>query len=199
MRSLGSFERELKDCSDWRDAFKIAIDGLVNNVFSRSLREIDETNLPTLELRNPGAYATIEDRETREALVISGLFQVDLHKSSRAEEDLEVCWDARIDSQRILYAIDRLAASRDSALPVGGDDGQLYAGVEAVKVFLRALDKVVEEIEKSDWERLSTLHRIAFGTERKYPTLIDEIRICSTGLRLFLAKAMRRLSGSERR
>lgn len=43
---------------DWRDTFRVALDGLTNNTFARSLREIDETNLPTLGLRDPDAYAT---------------------------------------------------------------------------------------------------------------------------------------------
>ena len=79
-RSLELFERELAACSDWRDAFKAALEGLVNNTFTRSLEKINETNLPTLELRDPDAYATIKDRRIREGLVVSDLFQVARHR-----------------------------------------------------------------------------------------------------------------------
>ena len=77
-RDLTSFERRLEDVSDWRDAFKVALDGLVNNTFTRSLREIDETNLPTLEISHTAAHVTIKDRKTREGLIVSGLFEVAL-------------------------------------------------------------------------------------------------------------------------
>ena len=70
-----SFKRELEGYSDWWDSFKVALDGLTNNVFAKSLREINETNLPTLKLRNPDVYETIKNRKIREALIVSGRFQ----------------------------------------------------------------------------------------------------------------------------
>jgi len=66
---------------------------------------------------------------------------------------------------------------------------------EAVKVFLRALDVVIGEIEKSDWERFDILHRIAHGRERRYGTPLDVIRIECAAFRPLLAKALRRISG----
>ena len=40
-RNLESFKRELEGCSDWRDSFRVALDGLTNNVSAISLREIN--------------------------------------------------------------------------------------------------------------------------------------------------------------
>lgn len=188
---LELFERELEDAVDWRYAFRVALDGLVNNAFTRRLREIGETDLPTLEVGDPDAYATIKDRKTREALIASGLFQIARERGSRAVEDLEIRWDSRIDSQRLLCAVEALAASRDPATPPeSGLEGPHYAGGEAVKVFLRALDAVIEEIDECDWENFDILHRIAHQSKRRYGTPLDEIRICSTGLLPSLAKAL---------
>lgn len=69
-RDLESFERELEGAGDWRDAFRVALEGLVNNKFTRSLEEMSEANLPTLELQDSEAYETIKDRKIREALEI---------------------------------------------------------------------------------------------------------------------------------
>jgi len=177
-RDLESFERELMGSGDWRDAFKVALDGIVNNIFTRSLRKIDETNLPTLELRDPDAYATIRDRKTREALVVSRLFQVARHRGGGAIEDLEICWDTRIGSDRCLRAIIGLAEARDSMMSqLGGGSRDPYTGVEAVKVFLRGLDAVISEIKGCDWARFDVLHKIALGEERKRGSPLDEIRI----------------------
>jgi len=71
LMSLKSFERELERCKDWKETFKVALKGLVNNKFTLSLNYINETNLPTLEIRNPEAYAAIKNRKVREALVLS--------------------------------------------------------------------------------------------------------------------------------
>ena len=68
-----------------------------------------------------------------------------------------------------------------------------HAGGEAVKVFLRALEAVIEDIEKSDWERFDILHRIDHGKGRRYGTPLDEIRICNRDVRPSLAKALRRI------
>lgn len=188
---LASFERELEDAGDWRDAFRVALDGLVNNTFTRCLREIGETNLPTLEVDYPDAYATIKDRKIREALIASGLFQIARERGSQAVEDLEIRWDSRIDSQRILYAVEALASSPDPATsPASGLKGPPYAGGEAAKVFLRAMDAVIKKIDECDWENFDVLHRIAHQSKRRYGTPLDEIRICSTGLRPSLAKAL---------
>lgn len=45
MMRFESFERELERYKDWKEAFKVALDGLTNNKFTRSLWEINETNL----------------------------------------------------------------------------------------------------------------------------------------------------------
>jgi len=188
---LKSFERELEDAGDWRYSFKVALDGLVNNTFTRRLREIGETNLPTLEVRYPDAYATIKDRKIREALIASGLFQIARERSSQAVEDLEIRWDSRIDSQRILYAVEALAASRDLATsPMSGLKGLPYTGREAAVVFLRALDALIEEIEECDGESFDILHMIAHGSKRRHGTPLDEIRRWGGDLRPFLAKAL---------
>lgn len=193
---LESFERELTGSGDWRDAFKVALDGLTNNTFTHSLREIDETNLPTLELQVPDAYTTIKDRKTREALVVSRLFQVARHRGSGAIEDLEICWDTRIgsDSDRCLRAIIGLAKARESMMSqLGGGSRDPYTGVEAVKVFLRALDAVISEIKGCDWARFDVLHKIALGEERKYGSPLDEIRISCLGKGPPLTEALRRM------
>lgn len=198
LRGLESFERELAGCGDGRDAFRMALDGLVNNTFTRSLREINETNLPTLELRNPDAYATIKDQRIREALVTSCLFQVARHRGPGAAEDLEICWDERPDSERLLRAIVGLTEGRKSAIPPpGGWPCQAYEGGDAVKVFLRALDAVIKVMGKSDWDRFDVLHRIAHGRERRYGTPLDEIRIYAWHTPSSLAKALKRISGSK--
>jgi len=195
-RDLGSFERELEDTGDWRDAFKVALDGLTNNTFTRSLREIHETNLPTLELRNPEAYATIKDRRIREGLILSRLFQVARHRGSGAVENLEVCWDTRIDSDRLLRAIVRLAEARDSMIPPpGGGSRNPYMGAEAAMVFIRALNAVIMEIKGCDWARFDILHKIAHGRERKYGSPLDEIRISVLGKVLPLTEALWRMRG----
>lgn len=196
LRSLASFERELEGAGDYRDAFRVALDGLTNNIFTRSLRGIDLTSLPTLEMCYPEVYATIKDRRIREALVASGLFQVARHRGPRAVENLEIWWDWRPDVQSLLRAVERLITSRYPATPPPGErPGQPYMGLEAVKVFLRALDAVIGEIGRSDWERFDVLHRIAHGTGRRHGTPLDEIRVCGSSVRS-LTKALKRISRS---
>ena len=152
---------------------------MVNNKFTWSLREINETSLPTLELRNLDAYATIKDRKTREVLVVSGLFQVDRRWGPGAIEDVEICWDIRYDTSRLLRAIVDLTKGRKSAIPPLGEwPEQPYVGGEAAKVFLRALHAVISEIQRDEEKRFNDLHKIAHGRERRYGTPLDEIRIC---------------------
>ena len=187
-RDLESFERELEGAGDWRDAFRVALDGLVNNKFTLSLREINETNLPTLELRNPDAYATIKNRKTREALVVSGLFQVGIKRSLRAKEDVEICWDTRIDSDRILRAIFKLSENRES-----GTQEELYTGADAVKVFLRALYSVISEMREDGGKKFNELHKITHGREMRYGTPLYEINICSRVIIESLKRAIQKL------
>lgn len=193
-RDLESFERELQRCNDWRDAFKVALDGLMNNTFTWSLQYIDELNLPTLENSHTAAYVTIKDRRIREGLVASGLFQVARLRGPGAIEDLEICWDTRIDSYRLLRAVVRLAEARDSMIPPpGGGSRDPYAGGEAAKVFIRALDAVISEIKGCNWARFDVLHKIALGEERKHGSPLDEIRISVLGKGSPLTEALRRV------
>lgn len=192
-RDLGSFERELAGSGDWRDAFKVALDGVVNNTFTRSLWEINESSLPDLEIRNPAAYATIKDRRIREGLIASGLFQVARRRGPGAIEDLEICWDTRHDSDRLLRAVVWLAEHRPLMMRTLTDQSRgLYMGGEAAKVFVRALDVVISEIKGCDWTRFDILHKIAHGTERKYGSPLDEIRISVLGEGPPLTKALQR-------
>ncbi|MFQ6076104.1 MAG: hypothetical protein ACE5Z5_08225 [Candidatus Bathyarchaeia archaeon] len=177
-RDLESFERELEGYGDWRDAFRVALEGLANNVFARGLREIDETNLPTLKLRNPDAYEAIKNRKIREVLIVSGLFQVARHRDRKVVEDLEICWDTRPDIHKLLLAVVRLTEGPDSATPPEeGWPEQPYAGGEAVKVFIHSLDALIRLIGKGDWEKFNVLHKIAHGRGRTYGSPLDEIRI----------------------
>lgn len=193
-RDLESFERELEGAGDWRDAFRVALEGLVNNKFTRSLEEMSEANLPTLELQDSEAYETIKDRKIREALVVSGLFQVDRKWGPEGIEDVEICWNIRYDTSRFLRAIIGLTEGRKSAIPPpGGWPEQPYAGGEAVKVFLRALHAVISEIRRDEGKRFNELHKIAHGRERRYGTPLDEIRICSWGLIESLTKAVSKI------
>jgi len=191
LSDLESFEMELAGCGDWRDAFRVALEGLSNNVFTRSLYEIDKTNLPTLELRNPDAYATIKDRRTREALVVSRLFQV--ARRPGAIEDLEICWDTwPPHTDRFLCAVAALAEPTGSTTPPETEKRRHpYSDNEAVKVFLRALDAVIGAIDGGDWKRFDILHEIAHGRKRRYGTPLDEIRICHGTAGLSLAEALR--------
>ena len=190
-RDLESFERGLKDAGDWRNAFRVALKGLVNNKFTRSLREIDKTNLPTLEIRNPETYETIKDRRVREALIISGLFQVARHRGPRAVEDLEIFLD--VEHDRLLRAIIGLTERRKSAIPSGGWSEQPYAGGEAAKVFLRALHAVISDIQRDEGKRFNDFHNVAHGRDSRYGTPLDEIRISTMGKRLPLEKTSRML------
>ena len=195
-RDLASFERELAGSGDYRDAFKVALNGLVNNTFTRSLREIDETNLPTLEISHAATYMTIKDRRIREGLVVSGLFELALHKSPRASKDLEIGWHPQRDIQRLLFAVEELTAGRNAAIPPpGGWSGQAYEGGEATMVFMRALGAVVTEIKGCDWARFDVLHKIAHGRERKSGSPLDEIRISVLGKVPPLTEALRRMRG----
>jgi len=178
-RDLESFERELEGAGDWRDTFRVALDGLVNNIFTWSLRYINKLNLPTLEISDTATYATIKDRKIREGLVVSGLFQVARHRGPSAVEDVEICWDSRYESDRLLRAIVALVDSRESmATPPGGYRGP-YEGREAAKIFLRALHEVISQIRRDEGKRFKELHKIAHGRERRYGTSLDEIRICN--------------------
>jgi len=193
-RDLASFERELTGSGDWRDAFKVSLEGLVNNKFTRSLREIDETNLPTLEISDTAAHVTIKDRKIREGLVVSGLFELALHKSPRAAKDLEIWWHPQRDVQRLLFAVEELTAGRNAAIPPPeGWSGQAYEGGEATMVFMRALGAVVTEIKGCDWARFDILHKIAHGRARKYGSPLDEIRISTLGKGPPLTTALRRM------
>lgn len=176
-RDLESFERELESCSDCRDAFRVALDGLTNNVFAGSLREISETNLPTLKLRNPDVYETIKNRKIREALIVSGLFQVARHRGPKAVEDLEICWDGRPDINRLLLDVVRLTKGPDSAKPPAEGLPEPYSGGEAAKVFIQALHAVIKIIGKGDWKRFEILHKIAHGRGRTLGTPLDDIRM----------------------
>jgi len=192
--SLEFFERELERYKDWKETFKVALKGLVNNKFTHSLREINETNLMTLELRNPDSYATIKDRRVREALVISELFQVDKKWGPKAIDDLELCWDIRDDLSRLLRAIVALTEGRMAAIPSpGGWSKNPYSGVESVKIFLLALNAVISNIYENEGKRFKTLHRITHGIDRKYGTPLDEIRISTMGKRPPIEKALRRI------
>jgi len=195
-RDLESFERELEGARDWRDAFKVALDGLVNNTFTRSLRDINTLNLPTLEISHTGAHVTIKNRKVREGLVVSGLFQVATLRGPGAAEELEICWDTRIDSDRLLRAIVRLAEARDAVIPPpGGGSRNPYMGAEAAMVFIRALNAVITEIKGCDGARFNVLHKIAHRRERKYGSPLDEIRISSLGWGPPLTEALRRMRG----
>ena len=43
-RDLASFERELESCDDWQDAYRVALDGLTNNVIARERYEFTIEN-----------------------------------------------------------------------------------------------------------------------------------------------------------
>jgi hypothetical protein len=166
----------------------------VNNKFTHSLNYINETNLLTLELRNPDVYAAIKNRKVREALVLSELFQVDLLWGPIAIDNLEICWDIRDDSSRLLRAIVALTEGRMATTPpLGGWTENPYSGEESIKVFLRALDEVISNIHEDEGKRFNALHRIAHGIDRKYSTPLDEIRISTMGKRPPIEKALRRI------
>ena len=157
----------------------MALEGLVNNKFTVSLKKINKANLPTLALRDSGAYETIKDRKIRDTLVVSGLLQIDTHRSG-ADRNLEICWDTRIDSSRLLRAIIELTEDQKLAIkPTRGWSKQPYKGREATKVFLWALQAVISEIREDGGKRFNELHKIAHGRERRYGTPLDEIRICN--------------------
>lgn len=195
-RDLTSFERRLEDDGDWRDAFKVALDGLVNNTFTWDLQYINTLNLPTLEIRDTAAHVTIKDRKIREGLVVSGLFQVATLRGPGAAEALKICWDTRLDSDRLLRAVVRLAEARGSMIPPpGGGSRNPYMGEEAAMVFVRALNAVVTEIKGSVGASFDVLHKIAHGRARKYGSPLDEIRIASLGWGPPLTEALRRMRG----
>lgn len=84
-----SFNEKLKKAPDSESKVKVSAEGLSNNVFFRNVWTIHESNLPTLKIKEPGVYETVTSREVREALVLTGLFQVSRSKSPK-EEDLEI-------------------------------------------------------------------------------------------------------------
>jgi len=87
-----------------------------------------------------------------------------------------------------------MAEARDSRIPPpGGGSRDPYAGGEAAKVFIRALDAVISEIKGCNWARFNILHKIALGEERKYGSPLDEIRISVLGKGPPLAEALRRM------
>jgi len=89
-RNLESFKQDLKGYSDWRASFRVVLDGLTNNVFAISLREINKANPPTLKLRNPDEYGTIKNWTIREALIVSSRFQATHIEKSISRRGVEV-------------------------------------------------------------------------------------------------------------
>ncbi|MHA1431687.1 MAG: hypothetical protein ACTSRV_15045 [Candidatus Freyarchaeota archaeon] len=84
------------------------IHDLLYNLFTLHLREIHKVNLPTLRIREPRVYKTIEDRKIRETLVKSGFFKVDLN-TPRPHENLEIVFNDSNGQDRLLYELTDIA------------------------------------------------------------------------------------------
>lgn len=87
--SYDFFLKTLQNAKDSDAKIKVSVGGLYNNVFFQNVWDVHELNLPTLMIRCPEVYETVKDRSVREALVLTGIFEVSRFKSPRGE-DLEI-------------------------------------------------------------------------------------------------------------
>lgn len=153
--SYEKFEKRLKSAGS-EEKIKVALEGLLNNVFTRNLNEIHHSDLSTLEMQNPEAYETIRDKKIREALIKSKLFALARWKSPNAEEDIEIEFDSLF-GHRLLYTLNEVA--RDHYEP---ELNEAYGGEGAVKTFLRSL-YIITKMEKEAWgqfERMGVIRNV---------------------------------------
>jgi len=122
-----------------KERVKVALKGLLNNTFTRSLWDIHNLDLATLKMQNPEAYETVKERGMREALVKSKLFAVGRWKSPNAEKDIEIVFNHRY--MELLSTLSNLA--KVYGKPV-------YRGEDAAKVFLKSL-YLIAEMELKGW------------------------------------------------
>lgn len=149
MRALKDFERELSEASTLEEKFKAVFEGLILNVFTLGLREIDELNLATLEFRNPEIYETVKDKGTREALVKIGMFDVNVFKNPDKSEVelgfprgfLEYPYGSLFEALHPIgtYKFRDYFQTAHGTIVSVKDPSGFYGGPDAVKVFLKAL------------------------------------------------------------
>ena len=190
MRGLADFERELNSASTLEERFKIVFEGLILNVFTCGLREIDRLNLVTLEIRDPEIYETVKDKGVREVLVKIGMYDVNIFKNPD-KNAVELGFSAGY----IDYPYDKLFESLHTIgaykftdhfeTALGGivsakDRSMFYGGSDAVKVFLKALYALCKYIcrsgdhryvvNKENYSKVSawlSLDKMTYGTRRR--------------------------------
>ncbi|MEM2178919.1 MAG: hypothetical protein QW272_08890 [Candidatus Methanomethylicaceae archaeon] len=146
----------MKSIKEGEEILRIALEDLLNNVFTRNLKEIHTYNLATLKVVSPEAYETISDRKIREALIKSKLFMIGVWKTPFAERDIEIMFNDQFSRDRLLYTLDLTAKFYYKS------KSEPHQGKEAVKVFLKSL-YIITKITWEAWnnpERLERMERI---------------------------------------
>lgn len=120
--------RERLTKSDWDAKMAFAILGLTGNVITKYIeeRQPDFLSLETIRIRFPDLYEVLKDENSRNALVIIGLY--DLHKGYCGEPILSY-------SARFIYEFPILPASEC-----------IFEGRDAIKAFLKSLYILFDEV-----------------------------------------------------
>jgi hypothetical protein len=135
-----AFEEKLKSTS-WEDRVRLAIKGVRDNIITMHLKKLRDLNLPTLEIRFPEVYEAVKDENARKALVLTGLFIVSNWKGPK--ECLELEWPQFPDLTSVLC---------DCSWGVGKEDERpLYTGTDAVRILVRSLLILYDEIRSILW------------------------------------------------
>ena len=193
MKGVDDFEHELSSASSSEEKFKVLFKGMILNVFCLGLKNIDQWNLATLEIRCPEIYETIKDKEIRKLLVKIGMFNSVSKNSNKDALEIALSFQSYYD-----YLFDALATigaykfsdcfeTAHGRIVSIKDSVNLYGRSEAVKVFLRALYILCKDILKEEKQGYQL-------DEKVYPKLeawleLDKIEFVSHRERI--EKAMR--------
>ena len=149
--SYCSFDEKLKRAQDSASKVKISAEGLSDNVFFQNVWMIHELNLPTLKIRGPRVYKTIETPKFREALVLTGFFQASRFKSPR-QEDLEIeIPEPFVMSPYVFNRFHETIVNKRNWKFESSTTLQEYGGGEAVRVAVKALSTLFANLVKPNY------------------------------------------------
>lgn len=166
MEGFMHFEAALANANSWEERVRICLDGILNNIFYRGALLISRLDLETLRIRYPELYETIKDETVRNALIASELFKAKfgsevLHRLGVEAPEIEM------DEQQY-HIWDFLGVVRQEEF---SQTEGLYRGKDAVRVFLKSVLTLSEELYNTLCPILADPWRVGSGLEGKRDVL----------------------------